>query len=99
MGNKSTKVSVFFMHIGVLFTVCLIASNVLETKQIDVLGLPLTGGLLVFPISYIINDVVSEVWGLSQGRNTYLDGLCYEFLLRVGVRLVRCHSRCAVLGQ
>lgn len=79
MGNKSTKVSVFFMHIGVLFTVCLIASNVLETKQIDVLGLPLTGGLLVFPISYIINDVVSEVWGYRKAGILIWTGFAMNF--------------------
>ena len=49
-----------------LFCVCLITANVLETKQIQIGCINITGGLLVFPISYIINDCVSEVWGYRR---------------------------------
>ena len=34
MNNKDNKVSVLFMLFSILFCVCLIAANVLETKQI-----------------------------------------------------------------
>ena len=56
------------MLFSVLFCVCLISANVLETKQIDVFGVSLTGGLIVFPVSYIINDCVCEVWGYRKTR-------------------------------
>ena len=46
------KVSVPFMLLGILFNVCLIAANLLETKVIQVGSLTVTAGLLVFPISY-----------------------------------------------
>ena len=49
-------VSMLFLFYTVLFCVCLISSNVLETKQISFGLFNITGGLLVFPISYIIND-------------------------------------------
>ena len=55
MIKQKQQVSVLFMLFSILFCVCLIAANVLETKQISVLGISLTGGLIVFPISYIIN--------------------------------------------
>ena len=58
MEKSSSKVSVLFMLFSTLFCVCLITANVLETKQISVGVVSLTGGLLVFPISYIINDCV-----------------------------------------
>ena len=57
-----------FMLFSVLFCVCLISANVLETKQIDAFGVSLTGGLIVFPVSYIINDCVCEVWGYRKTR-------------------------------
>ena len=44
------KVSVPFMLLGILFNVCLIAANLLETKVIQVGSLTVTAGLLVFPI-------------------------------------------------
>ena len=43
------KVSVPFMLLGILFNVCLIAANLLETKVIQVFGITVTAGLLVFP--------------------------------------------------
>lgn len=68
MKLKENKVSVLFMLFSVLFSVCLIAANVLETKQIAVGTISLTGGLIVFPVSYIINDCICEVWGYQKAR-------------------------------
>ena len=62
------KVSVPFMLLGILFNVCLIAANLLETKIIHIAGLNVTAGLLVFPVSYIINDCIAEVWGFKKAR-------------------------------
>ena len=62
------KVSVPFMLLGILFNVCLIAANLLETKVIQVGSITVTAGLLVFPISYIINDCIAEVWGYRKAR-------------------------------
>ena len=47
MKEKSIKVP--FMLLGILFNVCLIAANLLETKVIQVGSLTVTAGLLVFP--------------------------------------------------
>ena len=66
MNTKRQQISVLFMIMSTLFCVCLITANVLETKQIQIGCINITGGLLVFPISYIINDCVSEVWGYRR---------------------------------
>lgn len=51
-----------------LFSVTLIASNLFETKIFSAGALTLTGGFLVFPISYILNDCLTEVFGLKKAR-------------------------------
>lgn len=48
--------------------VCLIASNLFETKIFSAGPLTLTGGFLIFPISYILNDVLSEIYGYKKAR-------------------------------
>lgn len=68
MKTENKQVSVLFMLFGILFCVCLITANVLETKQISIGAINITGGLLVFPVSYIINDCVCEVWGFRKAR-------------------------------
>ena len=80
MNNSKNKVSVLFLLFSVLFCVCLIMANVLETKQIAIGWLNVTGGLLVFPVSYIINDCVCEVWGFRKARLLIWLGFVMNFL-------------------
>ena len=75
------KVSVPFMLLGILFNVCLIAANLLETKVIQVFGITVTAGLLVFPISYIINDCIAEVWGFRKARLIIWSGFAMNFFV------------------
>ena len=68
-----------FMFYGILFCVCLITANVLETKQISFGPANMTAGLIVFPVSYIINDVVCEVWGYRRTRLLIWLGFAMNF--------------------
>lgn len=61
-------VSLPFLVMGVVFCVCLICSNLLEVKMVSLGGITATAGLIVFPISYIINDCIAEVWGYRKAR-------------------------------
>ena len=75
------KVSVPFMLLGILFNVCLIAANLLETKVIQIGSLTVTAGLLVFPISYITNDCIAEVWGFKKARLIIWSGFAMNFFV------------------
>ena len=75
------KVSVPFMLLGILFNVCLIAANLLETKVIQIGSLTVTAGLFVFPISYIINDCIAEVWGFKKARLIIWSGFAMNFFV------------------
>ena len=78
----SKKVSIPFMLLGIVFNVCLIAANILETKLIHVYGnFSVTAGLLVFPISYIINDCIVEVWGFKKARLIIWSGFAMNFFV------------------
>ena len=79
------------MLMGILFNVCLIAANLLETKVIQLGGLTVkviqlggltvTAGLLVFPVSYILNDCISEVWGFRKARLIIWSGFAMNFFV------------------
>ena len=79
MKKERTMVTVLFMLFSIVFTVCLIASNILETKQMVFGPLHLTGGLLIFPVSYIVNDVVCEVWGYRKASILIWTGFLTNF--------------------
>ena len=80
MTKEKTKVSLLYMTLGVVFCVCLIAANLLGTKQICIGPLELTSGVIVFPISYIINDCLVEVWGFARARTVIWLGFIMNFL-------------------
>jgi len=80
-------VTIPFMLLGILFNVCLIASNLLETKVIRIGSITATAGLLVFPISYIINDCIAEVWGFRKARLIIWTGFAMNFLTIAFARL------------
>jgi len=61
-------VSVLFMFAGILFAICLLISNILATKIILIGSWAAPAGVLIFPIAYIINDVIVEVWGYQKAR-------------------------------
>ena len=69
------------MLMGILFCVCLVASNLLETKVVQLGPLAVTAGLMVFPISYIINDCIAEVWGFRKARLIIWMGFAMNFFV------------------
>lgn len=70
------------MVLGTVFCVCLVAANLLETKVIQLFGpFSATAGLLVFPISYILNDCIAEVWGFRKARLIIWLGFGMNFMV------------------
>ena len=80
---KKERISVPFLVLTVLFCTCLIASNLLETKILQFGNFSLTGGFIVFPISYIINDCIAEVWGFRRTRLIIWLGFSMNFFIAI----------------
>ena len=57
-----------FVFIAALFVTILVTSNILAVKLIEVAGLVLPAAIILFPVSYILGDVLTEVYGYSQTR-------------------------------
>ena len=81
------QVSVAFMACGLLFTTCLIVANIVEQKLISIGPIEATAGLLIFPVSYIINDIIAEVWGYRKARLIIWYGFMMNFLTVIIFRL------------
>ncbi len=57
-----------FLIVAALFVTCLIVSNIIAVKVIDVAGLILPAAIIIFPVSYILGDVLTEVYGYARAR-------------------------------
>lgn len=78
---KTKKVSVAYLWLAVIFVTCLIASNMFEAKLLDLGFFTVTAGLLCFPISYIIGDVTTEVYGFGAARRIIWAGFAMNFFV------------------
>lgn len=78
---KTKTVSLPFMLLGIVFCVCLVAANFLEAKVIALGPFAVTAGMLVFPLSYIINDCIAEVWGFKKARLIIWMGFLMNFMV------------------
>ena len=69
--NKKTKISKLQLILTVLSVSCLIISNVVASKQMLLpFEITMTCGIFVFPITYILSDIFSEIYGYKWSRFT-----------------------------
>ncbi len=57
-----------FLILAILFCVFLILANLMEVKIVQLGFITATAGLVVFPVSYILNDCIVEVYGFRKAR-------------------------------
>lgn len=73
--------STFFVVIVSLFITCLIAANIMAVKIISVCGFILPAAIIIFPISYIAGDVLTEVYGYRAARRVIWLGFFCNFIV------------------
>lgn len=62
------KYSSYYVIITGIFVTSLITANITSVKLMDLFGLILPAGILIFPLSYIAGDVLTEVYGYAEAR-------------------------------
>ncbi len=82
------KFSTVFLLMAVLFTVCLIASNLFATKVFAIGNISLPGAVIIFPVSYILNDCFAEVWGYRKARLVIWTAFAMNFFVVVVGQIV-----------
>lgn len=83
MKKKETKeiYSEIFLFISILFITCILVSNILASKIINIFGISMTGGVLVFPITYIIGDVLTEIYGYKKSKKIIIYGFICNLIM------------------
>lgn len=54
--------------IAALFVTALITANIIAVKLVDIAGLVVPAAVIIFPLSYLFGDVLTEVYGFAQAR-------------------------------
>lgn len=85
MSSNTTKISFYFVFIVAIFITCLITANIIAVKLISVYGMLLPAAVIIFPISYIVGDVLTEVYGYRQARRVIWLGFFCNLILVVAI--------------
>ena len=88
MFENLNKTELYAILTGV-FTACLIVSNIIAGKTFDFFSFTLPCGVIIFPVIYIVNDVLAEVYGYQKARRVILLGffmnliavICYNITI------------------
>lgn len=67
-GTGEKGYSRYFVAVTAIFTTCLITSNILAVKLISLFGFIVPAAIIIFPISYIFGDILTEVYGYRRAR-------------------------------
>lgn len=71
------RYSPWFVISVAIFITCLITANITAVKLVNVWGFVLPAGIIIFPISYIFGDILTEVYGYRRARRViWLGFLC-----------------------
>src|SRR5688572_30263166 len=74
-----------FVTCAALFITCLLTANTIAAKLIMVGGLVLTAGIVIFPLSYVVGDVLTEVWGYAATRRVIWLGFACNAVMVLAV--------------
>lgn len=70
------------------FVAVLMISNIIVSKVVTIFGMSLTGGVFVFPLSYIFGDILTEVYGYRRSRLVIWTGFAALALMSAAFFLV-----------
>ena len=79
--SKKLVYSDLFLVLAIVFVTCLLLSNILAVKLLKVWKYSIPASVLVFPISYIINDIFSEIYGFEKTKRVIVLGFIMNFFM------------------
>ena len=85
---KKNKYSEPFLYMSIIFVCCLLLSDILASKILSVgPTFSITAGALVFPVSYIINDIFAAVYGYEKTKKIIIFGFIMNLFMTLIITL------------
>jgi queuosine precursor transporter len=69
-----------FVILAAFFVTALVVSNIIAVKLVEVSGRVFPAGLVIFPLSYVLGDVLTEVYGIRDARRVIWLGFACNLL-------------------
>lgn len=81
--------SSYLQIITALFVTCLVTSNIIAVKLMSAGPLVLPAGIVIFPLSYLFGDVLTEVYGYATTRRVIWLGFACNVLAVVAITIAQ----------
>ncbi|RMF87781.1 MAG: VUT family protein [Nitrospinota bacterium] len=82
---REGKLSPWFLVIATVFVTALLTANIIAVKLVMIGGIVLPAAIIIFPISYIFGDVLTEVYGYQQARKVIWLGFGCNLLAVIAI--------------
>jgi uncharacterized integral membrane protein (TIGR00697 family) len=87
VGGSALRSSPYLLVLTALFVTCLITANILAVKLVAAGPLIVPAGLVIFPLSYLFGDVLTEVYGYAVTRRVIWLGFSCNLLTVVAIAI------------
>lgn len=85
--SAATRPYRFLNPLTALFVAALITANILAVKPVEVGPLLFPAAVIIFPLSYIFGDVLTEVYGYARAREVIWTGFACNLLTVVAIAI------------
>ncbi len=85
--GEQTRVSMWYVAIAMVFVTCLVVSNIIAVKLVALGDMVAPAALIIFPLSYIFGDVLTEVYGYERTRPIIWLGFACNLLAVVAIAI------------
>jgi len=82
-----TRVSQRFVVVAAIFITCLITANIIAIELINIGGVVLPAAIIIFPLSYIFGDILTEVYGYRWARRVIWLGFFCNLIAVIAIWL------------
>ena len=86
--HSHVKESSLFLFLAFLFCGFLIVSNLTASKITLLGGYNITAAMLFFPLTYIVGDIINEVYGFHASRKIIWGGFFVNFIVVIGTYII-----------
>lgn len=81
MEDKKFKL---YYYLTIIFITCVLVSNVVASRTFELFGFQLPSSTIIFPISFIVGDVLTELYGFKKSLKVFLLGFaCNIFMVAI----------------
>lgn len=84
--NKPSQMELYPI-ISALFCGCLIISNILASKTFSLYDIILPCGVVIFPLVYIVGDVLTEIYGFTLAKRTIYLGFIINLIATIAYQI------------